>query len=683
MFKNEIKFITDLNLNKLQILGKRFTIEDIKKSRIHPALLQFINANIDSEIFKDRKRIEKNSILNYQNDRINNYFKLIGEEIKLTQNFDLSYIKQSLQNAVIFNVNFLTQPNKTLTNFIFGDSNIKSVEEIIIGISHAYYYKYLQKIIFTYLDKKQVLSMSKIEFSTLLNRVDELSKETHLEETLNTAVNSMANFFDLNSKIPEKLPIEAVKLYLEEKQLKEFKSNLENKFDLDSNSLFTTTEILNELKSVTPETEIAIEEAVNSEDQFEVDIEEKIDSDLDFDDDPEVELKSEIASQEIFEVSNDDEEIPNHEILSESEIVEENNIIELTETIESNDIEFIEDDIEENEQIVEEDKEENNNDKNKDELNDDQNYDSVKKKPETKFLLKELVNINSVYEALLPPVIPFQDFQTNINELSQIISNSAELNYQIDISTLSEEINIRKHVDIKEINEEEKIDNEIIGEEKQRISEIKNEFEVFEPYEEVSEISNNKNEFDINDTIDEVVSNENNEIEFIEEVASKEIMDVDLDEKQDLENLINESELKLTNDEDSEITEVFTDLSYLDEEENFNEPAIIENDEVGIFDEEETEEKDELDNSEIENETYSNFTEMIANKDMTKIIGAIFDYDMEDYNSVIEKISMSQNETEAIQYTEEYCLANHIELSSNEVEIFKSLITEYFTQTYS
>ncbi len=61
-----------------------------------------------------------------------------------------------------------------------------------------------------------------------LERVDAISRETHLEDTLITAVNSITNFFDQNSKTPEKLPIKAIELYLEEKKLNEFSTKIRN-----------------------------------------------------------------------------------------------------------------------------------------------------------------------------------------------------------------------------------------------------------------------------------------------------------------------------------------------------------------------------------------------------------------------------------------------------------------------
>jgi hypothetical protein len=56
---------------------------------------------------------------------------------------------------------------------------------------------------------------------------------------------------------------------------------------------------------------------------------------------------------------------------------------------------------------------------------------------------------------------------------------------------------------------------------------------------------------------------------------------------------------------------------------------------------------------------------------------------MEDYHSMINGISGAANEAQAIELAEEYFRNNHIEMTSNEVLEFRSLISEYFTKAYS
>jgi len=681
MFKKEINFISDLNLNKIQILGDRFTIEEINKSKIHPAIIQFINAAIDLEIFFDRKKIEKDSVFQYSGDRINNYFGLISEEIKRTQYFDFNHIKLIMQNAIIFNTNYLIRPNKTLANFVFGEFEIKPIEEIVIKISHVYYYRYLQKILLTYLDKKKILQMKREEFVILLNRIDLVSKETHLDDTLSTAISSIANFFDQSSKSPDKLPLQAINFYLEEKGLIEFATKLEKKFGDDSTAFYLATDIHNLIKSVTPEAEIIIEDSVQIEDELVCDnseqdvINEEVESEIEV---PELDTISDeintISSNEIFEVIVDDVEIPNHDILSSDEIIDQ----EDQKT--SDNVEPMK--MDENTEPTEKDKDEE-----KDSNNIEDQGENVKKKPKTKPLIRELINLGPLYDSLLPPLKPFENGQEKFSYANLQESLSDEINYQIDISTLKEEIEIKKefaqevdHSDYlpKNFSEEEDLKNKII--EDKSFSEetvLENNNEVLQDSAEAVE----DEYLDIGETIENVVNSEINEFEATTE--SEATLNIDKDGQPDLESLIDNTKLSLIEEDDDELTEVFTDLTFLDQKNEIIKPN-FEDSTLDVLPENSICEQD---NNELgfdnDPNNFSNFSGMLASRDVTKIIEIIFDYDMEDYYSLINKISESNSENSAIQFTDEYCQNNHVDISSNEVEKFKSLISEYFTRALS
>lgn len=673
MFKKEISFISDLNLNKLHTLGNRLKINDINKSNLHPAIIKFVNAAIDKEIFSDREQMSTNSVFNYRGDRFDNYFSLISDEIKRTQNFDANYIKHILQNAVIFNVNYLTQTNNTLINFVFGNFEVKSVNEIIINLSHVYYYKYLQKILFTYFDKKKTIFMQKEEFSQLLNRVDQLSLENHFEDTITTAINSIANFFDQNSKFSEKLPLDAVKLFLEEKQMPEFIAKLNSKFGNDNTSLVSSNDIIYVLMSVTPVSEIVIEDTTNIEDEFvEDNSESKPENEKTNQNDQLLEIKEEHKDFSFEEVTEEEIEIPNDEILSNIEKVEthvnenkvdiekENIIIELNKSSNSpsSDDENFSDKIEKTDKLNEINK-----------LEEDK-----KKKPEVKSVIKKLIDTFKIFDKYIPVPIPFQSEKKsfNISELSSKIAD--ETNYQIDLSTLNEEIETKAD-NYSQTNQSISTQNDATTE-KNTVNYDESPEDLLNNYE-----KSETNLTDINERMDEFVTNNSTEEEYIEEIGKDSIIDLDQDEKQVFENLIDEESLTLSEDDEEEVTEVFKDLTYLEQEEEINEETTKSNEE-NLIEQKEVEDN----NSEINKENkyiHYSFSDLIVSKEMTKIIEAIFDYDMEDYHSMINKISESLDESEAIKIIETYCNINNIEISSKEVEEFKSYIIEYFTKTYS
>ena len=662
MFKNEINFIYDFNLNKLQLLGDRVTIKDIKTSKIHPALIHYIDATIDAEIFYDRKKIETNSIFNYTSDRINNYFGLISDEIKRIQIFKSRDIKDIIQKGIIFNVNYLTQPNKTLTKFIFDGVDVKSVEEIILAITHAYYYRYLKKILLMYLEKKKVLLMKKDEFNSLLFRIDQISKETHIEETLSTAVNSMVNFFDPQNKSSEKLPLGAVSRYLEEKRLIEYQQKIEQKFGTDVNTLCAASDILLELKSVTPEKEVEIEiekqeeELIidNSEDDS---IYEEDTPNESFDEQDKMGDQLESQGEEIYDIEENEQEIPNHQILSEDDYANEK--------FRDERIPVDDGDFEEKSNEVEESQEDS------DEIQND--AQDLKKKPNSIHLLTKLIDVNSLYESLLPEIKPFEDFGGK--EISTLKNNDIfnDLNFLHDQSTIKEEISIsRKEKDLFEeietVLEHETSPDDIPAkiDEEAKLTNLEDDFD--------------KEDQDLNLTIDKVISDQKIEEEYLTENNSLEIAEEEIVKSEDLENV---EDITLLEEDEEELTEVFTDLAFLDKSEESTEVVEeIEN----VEDTESKEESTEIDKDSSDSKSYSiysNFAELLSQNDMTKIIEHIFDYDMEDYHFAIDRISNSENEENAVNFIDGYCQENHIDRSSSEVEHFKSLISEYFTQAYT
>lgn len=657
MFKKEINFISDLNLNKLQVLGDRFTIDDLKSSRIQPAILHYINSAIEKEIFSDRKKIENNSIFDYKTDRINNYFILISEEIKRTQHFELKYLKPLVQEAIIFNINFLTNPNKTLVKSIFGDFDVRSIEEIVLGISQAYYFRYLQKILLTYLEKKKVLSLNKNEFVQLLARIDIISRETHLEDTLITAVNSMTNFFDQNSKTPEKLPLKAIELYLEEKKLDEFSIKLESKFIADSTNLFSGNDIISVLRSVTPESEIILEELKNSEDELIIDNTKNDD----ISGAPTNEIAEAVSSSEgneIFEVTDEEIDIPNHDILSNDEIITEIEALNM----DPKNISIIEEDFEEL------DDESNDID---DEPTDESNHDfqqpiddiDQKKKPNGIELLNKLIDVNPLFESLLSDIKPFENYEDRLNLIENIKTKSEDLNFQLDLSTLNETMDTstfeRHKMEVSD--NDEKIANELVHKE---FNESLAEINVLE-----------KDNFDIEESIFDTVNDFNNEQEFL---TAKET----LEELGDVEG--SEEPIIFMDEENDEITEVFKDLTFLDSEDTED---ITAQEEVIISD------SSKENKSLIDQDPEINFAEpqtldtdffsSLLTQDMSKIIESVFDYDMEEYYSIINEVSQTRNEEDANKIFYEYCTNNHIDLNSKEVESFKSMIYQYFTKSYS
>jgi hypothetical protein len=235
MFEREIKFIYDFNLNKVNRLGPYFTFEQLTSIDIHPAVLNYISAEIDYLIFEDRQNLLKNSMFDYSGEKISNYFSQISEEVKRSKRFSQEYIAKLILHASSFNINFLARPKWTLQKFVFDEGDHKTTLEIKQILNYVYYYQYLKKILVSYINSKKILSMNSNEFSELFDKVEELGKETYLQSIIANTLKSMADFFNIGELQKNKIPLAAVELFFEEKKLMKHLKKLKEHFKDETN----------------------------------------------------------------------------------------------------------------------------------------------------------------------------------------------------------------------------------------------------------------------------------------------------------------------------------------------------------------------------------------------------------------------------------------------------------------
>jgi hypothetical protein len=250
MFEREIKFIYDFNLNKVNRLGPYFTFEQLTGIDIHPAILNYISAEIDYLIFEDRQNLLKNSVFDYSGEKISNYFNQISEEVKRSKRFSLEYISKLILHASSFTVNYLVRPKWTLSKFVFDEGDHKTTLEIKQILNYVYYYQYLKKILISYINSKKIISMNSGEFIELLERVDKLGIETYLPNILSHAVKSMSDFFNIGEIQKNKIPFLAIEKFLEEKKLDGHLNKIYSFFGDDNSIKINIADLQKSLDSV-------------------------------------------------------------------------------------------------------------------------------------------------------------------------------------------------------------------------------------------------------------------------------------------------------------------------------------------------------------------------------------------------------------------------------------------------
>ncbi len=770
MFEREIKFIYDFNLNRIKKSGSFLTFEQLVELEIHPAILKYISAEIDFLIFEDRQKLLQDSVFDYSGEEVSGYFNQIDAEIKKSKKLSIEYIDKLLLHAISFSVNFLVRPRWTLSRFLFDKDEVKSKVEVKQIINYVYFYNYLTDTLVSYLDKKKLVSVKQTDIDELIKKIDDFAVESYLANIISTAINSMAEFFNIGSVQQNKIQLVAIKLFLQEKNLDDHLKKLENTFSQEDKVKFTATDVLRALSSEelifnlkSMETE-QIEEAelegkesfeFESVDEFEDNTlsehrEEPIEQQTETDSENSVSQKSdEFIEEDVeeeklsilqaneddnneFEKEDDSESVNNNQT---QDFSTENNNTEQLPDAEQN---VIDESTISNDNI-EIEKLSSNSDKFEFEKTIDEESDLINNlKNDADENFKEYsdnINVNNLEDHIessegKPDDIDNQQDKEKVTENNNIvqtnnieIKNNDYLSIEEDIQFATENETIEEtSTDKEELEEVISISNEdanmktsaeeatLLNEREEDISEnadtefveeanlndTETEDNLNYSFEEniQNSIQNNNNDDNVSEEEEfEDDSSANNEIanseplpeEFSNAIENKDdqIEEIDAELIDDLnsnddtmETSSNNVDLSADDEfdfEDTEQPELFSK-----EELNMQENELLQEAEELNVSEEIDEHQNESDEEKLEVSPQIELSDLLENKNMSKIIKTVFDYDMDDFVNTIESISECRNEEEAVKILEKIYHTNGVKDNSKEAKTLNSIISEYF-----
>ncbi len=640
MFEKEIEFIYNYNLNKLQQLGSFITYEQLLSTDIHPALLQYVSAEIDFLIYEDRIKLLKDSLFDYSGDVIVEHFANIGEEIKRTKKFSLDYLKKLLLHASSFNVNYLIRPKWSLLQFVFETESEKpkQIVEVKQILNYLYYYPYLKRLLISFFDKKRIIAISLSEMEELLNKIDKINHESNFDKVLDNALEGISEFINMGEKRNRKISLQMVDLFLTDKGLAQYKPSLTEKYGVNASIKFEISDFKNTILSY---------DSTSIEERDEI-INQKLE-----------EYKNEALSN--YDEGNivvDDNDILDNEDESELETLEQKE--EISETEKKSFLESHIDNLANNS----EDNGENNSAEN----------------DETDILLDE-IELPDIDEA------PRVD-EENIEEVYELVTEEEELN-----EVVSEDEGDLERIELEDENDESDIileeNEELENSEEEKSNLIEQGTSVTFSSEELTKNieTSSEDETILDEAVEDwptesSVESEEKESSTSEDSESSDIFEeTENEEEQSIESDYVQEDSE--NDESASTKEIEDDELLSDEEivssEEEEPQQVLFKDEDFVEEEKETEEEilDES-SSEVSDTPIVDIAVLLENKKIAKIIEVVFDYDMEEFANTIDKISQSSSKVEALNIIDETVKNTFIDTSIKEVKVFKNIISDFF-----
>lgn len=654
MFEREVKFIYDFSSSKVKKLGSTATYAELIPLDLHPAIMRYIAAEIEYRVFEDRQTLLKHSMFDYSGYEISKHFSKITDEIKKEKKFSTDFISKIILHATSFNVNYLIRPNWSLKKLIFDTNDSKSVAEINQILNYTYFYKHIPKVTRDFFEKKKLITMNKNEFGDLLDKLDSASFDSYGKDLIDAAMKSIASFFNIGSMKKSIVPLQAVGVFLQEKNLTKHLAELEEKLKGETKSKIE----LNDLKTILFQVPLESSETfdfpkVPSE---EVELEEE-----------EV-IRAEEETSEPVTYKTDDFE---KETLPENEAQKEE--IETTEELDEKE-KFEKEDAKDDEVEIQlrSNKEKEIADTNKDKpgsdeyLEADEENDS-KEDESVEYLVDEKDDKSDI---ILTP----EDDEELATEETEVESEETQADSE------KEETQDDYEELIEEQKEKEVSELEIIEDEVQHFEELPD-----EPDEETIEEAEESESGDKN--YDDYLVDEDDDSDTEELIIEDEMeYEVNPDSSDDYSYPEKEQEEVLQNSEEINEEEKEDDIDYLTDE-NEDEDIVDQTTLFGdIPDESLPNETEEEKDNFIQDYASQNkakkidIADLLENKNMTKIIAVVFDYDMEEFANAVEKVCDSTTSQEAFTTLNEIFELNDVNPSSKEAQAFREIIAEYFEQ---
>ncbi len=252
MFEREIKFITDFSLNHIKKLGSFFTLENLAAAQVHPAITQYVSAEIDYLIYRDRHRLLQKSDFDYSGAEIAKHFEAIAAEIKINKLIPFEDVKMRVQRAVNFNVNLLLRPHWTLRNFIFDNEDSHTADEVRLLMNYTYFYDYYKQYFQRVTERKKILSFGSSEFSERLRAFRKELIASQFEPFIDDFLSASAEFLNMGETSKDRLAIGAVEAFLKDSELNSLISRVHQQFSTDPKQKFSVDVIKESLLSDTP-----------------------------------------------------------------------------------------------------------------------------------------------------------------------------------------------------------------------------------------------------------------------------------------------------------------------------------------------------------------------------------------------------------------------------------------------
>jgi hypothetical protein len=172
--------VTDLNMTDIPLAY-------IQTRNIPDSVKHFLDQEVELWIRDEEEKFSSSDRFDYDMPEVRMLIDQIFDHLKQNARFHINKFNQLIERAIKLEMNYLIEPHRTLTQFIFKDQQIVSTISIYNTLKYFFKYGYYKDAISDYFNAKYLKEISGDQFVKLITQIDENAfKENRLETSLKT-----------------------------------------------------------------------------------------------------------------------------------------------------------------------------------------------------------------------------------------------------------------------------------------------------------------------------------------------------------------------------------------------------------------------------------------------------------------------------------------------------------------
>ncbi len=205
--------------------------------KLEPAYKTYFSAEVDWWIYEEQTARSSNIRFNFEDPRLASFLTKLDEIYKKNARFSTEALPQIISSAVKTRLNMLIRPRTAVKWFVFRWEQTKTYQEIIKRLNYIFDNKYLTDGFTDYVQRKNLIKspddiITISQFDKIITEVDNEMFNSLTPEDFIALLNPLFSFFnfDADHKDTAKIPVEAVIIFFDDKNLYTLSTKLEQKF---------------------------------------------------------------------------------------------------------------------------------------------------------------------------------------------------------------------------------------------------------------------------------------------------------------------------------------------------------------------------------------------------------------------------------------------------------------------